>query len=276
MDTTRFAGKVGVVTGGAGGIGRAIATRFVAEGGKIVVGDVKTDTLEEITAELGAENCRCVYCDVTDRKSVDAMIQTAYDVFGGFDVMFGNSGINLMKDFLDFTEEENERIFRVNAFGCFNTTQAAGRAFVAHETKGAIVNTASINVRLACPNSTSYAATKGAIAAMTRGAAVEFAKYGIRCNCVAPRTHAHRHDERPGRGPLPELYRAQAAHKAHLRPLRAGGRGLLPGQRRRLLYDRRNSLQLRRLGPVLIRPGKTPRDPQLRLRVSFAVSGPAV
>lgn len=186
MDTTRFAGKVGVVTGGAGGIGRAIATRFVAEGGKIVVGDVKTDTFEEITAELGAENCRCVYCDVTDRKSVDAMIQTAYDVFGGFDVMFGNSGINLMKDFLDFTEEENERIFRVNAFGCFNTTQAAGRAFVAHEAKGAIVNTASINVRLACPNSTSYAATKGAIAAMTRGAAVEFAKYGIRCNCVAP------------------------------------------------------------------------------------------
>lgn len=186
MDTTRFLGKVGVVTGGAGGIGLAIARRFVAEGGKIVIGDVKTEPFAEITAELGEDKCRCVYCDVTDRKTVDDMIQTAYDVFGGFDVMFGNAGINLMKDFLDFTQEEHERILRVNYFGSFNTTQAAGRAFVAHETKGVIVNTASINVRLACPNSTPYAVSKGAIAAMTRGAAVEFSKYGIRCNCIGP------------------------------------------------------------------------------------------
>ena len=186
MDTTRFAGKVGVVTGGSGGIGLAIARRFVAEGGKIVIGDVKTEPFAEITAELGADKCHCVYCDVTDRKTVDDMIQTAYDVFGGFDVMFGNAGINLMKDFLDFTQEEHERILRVNYFGSFNTTQAAGRAFVAHDTKGVIVNTASINARLACPNSTPYAASKGAIAAMTRGAAVEFSKYGIRCNCFGP------------------------------------------------------------------------------------------
>ncbi len=186
MDTTRFAGKVGVVTGGSSGIGLAIARRFVAEGGKIVVGDVQTEPFADITAELGADKCHCVYCDVSDRKSVDALIQTAYDVFGGFDVMFGNAGIQLMKDFLDFTEEEHEHIIRVNYFGSFNTTQAAGRAFVAHDTKGVIVNTASINVRLACPNSTPYAASKGAIAAMSRGAAVEFAKYGIRVNCIGP------------------------------------------------------------------------------------------
>lgn len=186
MDTTRFAGKVGIVTGGAGGIGLAIAERFVAEGGKIIIGDMNTAAFEEITTKLGPDKCHCVKCDVTDRKSVDAMIQSAYDVFGGFDVMFGNAGIQLMKDFLDFTEEEHERILKVNYFGSFNTTQAAGRAFVAHGTAGVIVNTASINVRLACPNSTPYAASKGAVAAMTRGAAVEFAKYGIRCNCIGP------------------------------------------------------------------------------------------
>ena len=186
MDSTRFAGKVGVITGAASGIGLAIAERFVAEGGKIVIGDMNTAPFEEITAKLGEDKCRCVKCDVTDRASVDAMIQTAYDVFGGFDVMFSNAGIQLMKDFLEFTPEEHERIIKVNYFGCFNTTQAAGRAFVAHNTKGVIVNTASINVRLACPNSTPYAASKGAIAAMSRGAAVEFAKYGIRVNCFGP------------------------------------------------------------------------------------------
>lgn len=132
----RFAGKVAVVTGGCSGIGRAIAKRFVADSGKVVVGDIDTDSFAALTEELGAENCYCVKCDVSVRAEVDAMIQAAYDKFGGFDCMFGIAGINIMKDFLDFTEEENDRIFNVNYKGMFNTTQAAGRAFVAHNTPG--------------------------------------------------------------------------------------------------------------------------------------------
>ena len=146
----RFAGKVAVITGGTTGIGRAIARRFVSDGGKIVIG-ARHDTLfEEITQELGADNCWCQVCDVTNRAQVDALVQAAYDKFNGFDVMFGNAGINLFKDFLNVTEEEHARIVHNNYFGCFNSTQAAARAFVAHGTKGAIVNTASINVRCAC------------------------------------------------------------------------------------------------------------------------------
>lgn len=182
----RFAGKVAVITGGTTGIGRAIARRFISDGGKIVIG-ARHDTLfEEITQELGADNCWCQVCDVTNRAQVDALVQAAYDKFNGFDVMFGNAGINLFKDFLNVTEEEHARIVHNNYFGCFNSTQAAARAFVAHETKGVIVNTASINVRCACPNSTPYAASKGAIATMTQGVAVELAEYGIRANCFCP------------------------------------------------------------------------------------------
>ena len=182
----RFAGKVAVVTGGTTGIGRAIATQFVRDGGKIVIGSRKEDLYEEIINELGAENCYCQKCDIAVRAEVDALIEAAYEKFGGFDIMFGNAGINHMKNFLDFTEEEHDRIMLTNYKGTFNTTQAAGRAFVAHETPGVIINTASINARLACPNSTPYAATKGAIHMMTKGAAVELGQYGIRCNCVAP------------------------------------------------------------------------------------------
>ena len=181
----RFAGKVAVVTGGTTGIGRAIARQFVRDGGKIVIG-ARHDTLfQEIYDELG-DNCYCQVCDVAVRADVDALIEAAYEKFGGFDVMFGNAGINLFKDFLEFTEEEHDKIIRNNYKGSFNSTQAAGRAFVAHGTQGVIVNTASINVRCACPNSTPYAASKGAIAAMTQGAAVELAQYGIRCNAISP------------------------------------------------------------------------------------------
>lgn len=183
---TRFLDKVAVITGGTTGIGRAIAAQFVRDGGKIVIGARHDNLFEEIVNELGADKCYCQVCDVSSRKDVDALIQAAYDKFGRFDVMFGNAGINLFKDFLNVTEEEHARIIHNNYFGAFNSTQAAGLAFVAHETPGVIVNTASINVRCACPNSTPYAASKGAIAAMTQGAAVELAQYGIRCNCFCP------------------------------------------------------------------------------------------
>ncbi|MEG1633211.1 MAG: SDR family oxidoreductase [Oscillospiraceae bacterium] len=182
----RFAGKVGVITGGASGIGLAIATRFVSEGGKIVIGDFNTSNFEEITKKLGADNCACFFVDVSKRPTVDALVEKTYETFGRFDVMFGNAGIQIFNDFLTFTEEDHDRVFAVNYKGVFNTSQAAGRAFVAHDTKGVIVNTASINVRCACQNSAPYTATKGAIAALTRAVAVELAKYGIRANCVCP------------------------------------------------------------------------------------------
>lgn len=182
----RFKGKVAVVTGGTTGIGRAIAEQIVRDGGKVVICARRDDKFAEITAQLGADKCLCKKCDVGIRAEVDALIQAAYDTFGGFDIMFGNAGVNLMKSFLEFTEEETDTIMDTNFKGMFNSTQAAGLAFVAHGTKGSIVNTSSINLRCACPNSTVYAASKGAIYGLTRGASVELAEYGIRCNCVAP------------------------------------------------------------------------------------------
>ncbi len=184
----RFKGKVAVVTGGAKGIGKAIATRYVQEGGKVVVGDICTEKFADLVEELGKENIYCLKCDVSIKDDVDALVQAAYDTFGGFDVIFNNAGVNIFKDFLNCTIEDSDKIFNVNYRGVFLGSQAAAKAFVAHDTKGVIVNTSSINFRCVTPNTTCYAASKGAISMFTRGIAVELAKYGIRANCFAPGT----------------------------------------------------------------------------------------
>ncbi len=185
-NSDRFVGKVAVVTGGASGIGKAIAARYIQDGGKVVIGDIQTDKFAAIIEEFGADNVYCVKCNVSDRADVDAMIQTAYDKFGGFDAIFNNAGVNIFKDFLEFTIEESDRIFNVNYRGVFNGSQAAAKAFIEHGTQGAIVNTSSINFRCVTPNTTCYAASKGAISMFTRGIAVELAPYGIRANCFCP------------------------------------------------------------------------------------------
>lgn len=102
--------------------------------------------------------------------------------------MFNNAGINIFKDFLNCTIEDSDKIFNVNFHGVFFGSQAAAKAFIAHDTKGVIVNTSSINFRCVTPNTTCYAASKGAISMFTRGIAVELSKYGIRANCFAPGT----------------------------------------------------------------------------------------
>lgn len=181
----RYKGKVGVITGGAKGIGAAIAKRVIAEGGKMVIGDIDREALAAIEAELG-EDVAVQYCDVRNREDVDALVQKAYDTFGGFDVMFANAGICCFVDFVDCPIELSDEVFSVNFRGCFNADQAAARAFIAHNTKGTIVNTSSVTAHRVTNNSAPYAASKAAIAQLTTAVAHELSKYEIRCNCFGP------------------------------------------------------------------------------------------
>lgn len=187
----RFKGKTVVITGGAQGIGRATAERFLAEGAKVVIADVNAARLEATAAEIGTPNTLlAVVTDVADKDQVDALVARTVSAFGRLDVMVNNAGIAPVMDFLEVTPETFDRVMGVNLKGAFLGTQAAARVMIAQGQGGVIINMSSINSGLANPNVATYAISKGGMNQVTSTAAVAFAPHGIRVCGVGPGTIA--------------------------------------------------------------------------------------
>src|SRR5262245_61044682 len=144
--------KVAVVTGGARGIGLAIAKRYLAEGAKVAIADNNQQAGEAAVKSFGQSNCRFISTDVGDAQSVQRLVATTCDAFGGIDVLVNNAGIIHAADFLDLAEADFERVLRVNLTGAFLVGQAAARQMVAQvksgKPAGAIINMSSINATL--------------------------------------------------------------------------------------------------------------------------------
>jgi NAD(P)-dependent dehydrogenase (short-subunit alcohol dehydrogenase family) len=185
MQSKELSGKVAVVTGGAGGIGRATAQLLVAEGARVVLGDIDAEAGEGLAAELG-DAAAFEVCDVSDADQVQSLVDHAVDRFGGLDIMFNNAGIGsgmtrfLHDDFADFT-----RIMSVNLFGVIIGAQRAALHMKDHG-GGSIINNASIAAINAGPGMLSYRSSKAAIAHATKCMAIDLAPYGIRVNCLTP------------------------------------------------------------------------------------------
>jgi NAD(P)-dependent dehydrogenase (short-subunit alcohol dehydrogenase family) len=185
MQPQELAGKVAVVTGGAGGIGRATATLLAAEGALVVIGDVDVEAGEAVAAELG-DAVSFKATDVSDVDQVQALVDHAVERFGGLDVMFNNAGIGapltrfLHDDLADFT-----RIMSVNLFGVIAGTQRAARYMKDHG-GGSIINNASIAAINAGAGMISYRSAKAAVAHATKCMAIDLAPYNIRVNCLTP------------------------------------------------------------------------------------------
>lgn len=179
--------KVAVVTGGARGIGKAIAQRFIAEGARVVIGDVLDEEGARTEAELGA-TCRYRHCDVGERPEAEALVAMAVSEFGGVDVCVNNAGILVRGGILELSEEDFDRVLRVNMRGVFLVSQAAARQMVKAGRGGAIVNMSSINALVAIPNQTAYTTSKGAVHQLTTSMAVQLAEHGIRVNAIGPGT----------------------------------------------------------------------------------------
>jgi NAD(P)-dependent dehydrogenase (short-subunit alcohol dehydrogenase family) len=185
MRAQELTGKVAIVTGGAGGIGRAAARVLVAEGAQVVIGDVDAEAGAAVAAELGdAVEFRAT--DVSDADEVQALVDSAVDRFGGLDIMFNNAGIGapltrfLHDDLSDFT-----RIMQVNLFGVIVGAQRAARYMKDHG-GGSIINNASIAAINAGAGMISYRSAKAAVAHATKCMAIDLAPYNIRVNCLTP------------------------------------------------------------------------------------------
>jgi len=184
----RLDGKVAIVTGGAGGIGRATVKAFVREGARVVVADLDGDRAAELAGELGGESVVARAVDVSCSTQVAALVSGCVDEFGRLDVIFNNAGIFPEADgsVLDTDEETWERVIDVNLKGVFLGCKYAIPAMIASG-GGAIVNTASFVALLgAAVSQSAYTASKGGVLAMTREIAVEFARKGIRANALCP------------------------------------------------------------------------------------------
>ena len=189
LDALRLDGKIAVITGGARGIGRAVATLFAAAGAGVALVDRDGAAVEATAQSIGASGgvASAHAADVTDETALERAFQTIIEHLGGVDILVNSAGIGLRHPAVDHPIGDWEKVVAVNLTGVFLGSRIAARNMISRG-GGAIVNLASImgfSGGGIYPN-VSYQATKGAVVNMTRALAVEWAQSGVRVNAVAP------------------------------------------------------------------------------------------
>ncbi len=180
-------GPVALVTGGATGIGLAIALRLARAGHDIAIADIDSAGAERATQEVRKHGRRsiAVACDVGDRDSAFRMAEQTVRSLGDIDLLVNNAGIIRLGPLVEFPERDWRDLFRVNVDGVFFCCQAVVPRMVARW-RGSIVNIASWNGKLGAPNFGAYSATKFAVIGFTQALAREVASHGVRVNAVCP------------------------------------------------------------------------------------------
>ena len=187
----RLNNKVAVITGGASGIGRATALRFLAEGASVVIADYNAATGAEAMKEAAdqgfGERTRFARTDVAEEAQVERMIATAIDAFGHLDIVFNNAGVGGAIGPLGATRTEDwDYTFDVLVKGVFLGIKHTARVMQAQGRGGAIINTASVAGLSGDAGPIAYSSAKAAVINLTRGAAVELAPDRIRVNAICP------------------------------------------------------------------------------------------
>ena len=181
----RLDGKVALITGGARGMGKSHVRHFVAEGARVVFGDVLDDKGRYVADGLGQECCRYVHHDVTSEADWAVAVATATDVFGRLDVLVNNAGVLRFARIAEMPLADFRRILEVNAVGCWLGMKAVIEPMKAAG-GGSIVNISSIEGFTGAAGLSAYSASKFAVRGMTKVAAQELGRFGIRVNSVHP------------------------------------------------------------------------------------------
>ena len=179
----RFTGARVVVTGGARGIGAAIARSFAAQGASIAVVDRLADECAAVADEVSG---LAVICDLANPNETTAAMETALARLGGIDVLVNNAGVFRITPLLDISADEWDWIFSINSRAMLLTTQVAARSMIAAGRGGKIVNMASMGGKVGAAGQAHYAASKAAVISLTQVAAAELGPHAINVNSICP------------------------------------------------------------------------------------------
>jgi 3-oxoacyl-[acyl-carrier protein] reductase len=183
-----FENKVAVVTGAARGIGRAIAERLAGGGAALALCDVLAEEVDEAAATLAQEydtRARGYAVDVADAEAVNNFVAEVVREFGSLDVLVNNAGIARDGLLIRMSDDDFDRVLKVNLYGAFYFCRAGGRV-MAKQRSGKIINISSVIGVMGNPGQANYAAAKGGLIALTKTVAKELAGRGVNVNAVAP------------------------------------------------------------------------------------------
>ena len=185
-----LSGKIALITGSAGGIGKAIAKKFVDEGAVVILNDMNTERLEnageEFKKQYGKDSYTTAVLDVTNAGQIDAALETAALAFGGVDIVVNNAGLSISKSIADHTEKDWDLLYDVLVKGQFFITQAAVAIMKKQDIGGDVINIVSKNALVSGPNNAGYGSAKAAQLHLSRLNAAELGADGIRVNVVNP------------------------------------------------------------------------------------------
>jgi NAD(P)-dependent dehydrogenase (short-subunit alcohol dehydrogenase family) len=184
----RLEGRVAIVTGAGGGIGRGIVTKLAEEGADVVLADLDREAAQRVAVKVEELGRRALVSgtDVSSPESVADMVAEAQQWAGKLDVLVNNAGIELNQPLFDITERDWDKTLDVNLKGAWLCSQAVARVMSKASTGGRIINIGSIMSEMPAPGEPHYAASKGGILMLTKAMALDLAPHGITVNAIGP------------------------------------------------------------------------------------------